>query len=178
MTAEAAQKYRRFVEMCDTFHLPIVNFIDQPGFMIGPEAERNGTIRYGMAAVSAAVQASVPWSSIQVHKGFGVATAAHYGPDAYVIAWPSVESGALPIEGGVAVAFHREIAAAKDPEAKRRELEDHLRQARSPFLRAESFGVHELIDPRETRPTLCQWIEWIQPLLDKLTGPTTFPMRP
>lgn len=178
MTSEAAQKYRRFVEMCDTFHLPIVNFVDQPGFMIGPEAERNGTIRYGMAAVAAAVQASVPWASIQIHKGFGVATAAHYGPDAYVISWPSVESGALPVEGGVAVAFRREISEAKDPEAKRRELEDRLRQARSPFLRAESFGVHELIDPRETRPTLCQWIDWIQPLLDKLTGPTTFPMRP
>ena len=94
MTAEAAQKYRRLVELCDTFHLPIVNFVDQPGFMIGPEAERSGTIRYGMAAVSAAVQASVPWASVQVHKGFGVATAAHYGSDAYVLAWPSVEKAA------------------------------------------------------------------------------------
>ena len=82
MTAQAAQKYRRFVEMCDTFHLPIVNFIDQPGFMIGPEAELAGTIRFGMSAVCAAVQASVPWASIQVHTGFGVATAAHDGNDA------------------------------------------------------------------------------------------------
>ena len=178
MTAEAGQKYRRFVEMCDTFHLPIVNFVDQPGFMIGPEAERSGTIRYGMAAVCAAAQASVPWATIQVHKGFGVATAAHYGPDAYVLAWPSVESGALPLEGGVAVAFHREIDGAEDPAAKRRELEERLRAARSPFPRAESFAVHELIDPRETRPVLCQWIDWIQPLLDDLKGPTTFPMRP
>ena len=178
MTAEAAQKYRRFVEMCDTFHLPIVNFVDQPGFMIGPEAERKGTIRYGMAAVCAAVQASVPWASVQVHKGFGVATAAHYGPDAYVLSWPSVETGALPVEGGVAVAFHREIAAADDPQAKRRELEEQLRAARSPFPRAESFAVHELIDPRETRPALCRWVDWIQPQLDDLTGPTSFPMRP
>ena len=178
MTAEAGQKYRRFVEMWDTFHLPIVNFVDQPGFMIGPEAERNGTIRYGMAAVSAAAQASVPWASIQVHKGFGVATAAHYGPDAYVLSWPSVESGALPLEGGVAVAFHREIDGAEDPAAKRQELEERLRSARSPFPRAESFAVHELIDPRETRPVLCQWVDWIQPLLEELKGPTTFPMRP
>jgi len=178
MTAEAAQKYRRFVETCDMFHLPVVNFVDQPGFMIGPEAERNGTIRYGMAAVAAAVQASVPWASIQVHKGFGVATAAHYGSDAYVLAWPSVESGALPVEGGVAVAFHREIAAAEDPEAKRNELENQLKDARSPFPRAESFAVNELIDPRETRPALCDWIEWIQPKLEDLTGPVTFPIRP
>ena len=178
MTAEAAQKYRRFVELCDTFHIPIVNFIDQPGFMIGPESEAAGTIRYGMAAVAAAAQSKVPWAVIQVHKGFGVATAAHYAPGAYILAWPSVESGALPVEGGVAVAFHREIEAAADPEAKRRELEDRLKEARSPFPRAESFAVHELIDPRETRPVLCEWVEWIQPQLDTLLGPSHFPMRP
>ena len=178
MTAQAAQKYRRFVELCDTFHLPVVNFVDQPGFMIGPEAERAGTIRYGMAAVCAAAQASVPWAAIQVHKGFGVATAAHYAPGAYVLAWPSVETGALPLEGGVAVAFHREIEAAPDPAAKRQEIEARLKEARSPFPSAESFAVHELIDPRETRPALAQWIEWIQPQLDGLTGATAFPMRP
>ena len=178
MTAEAAQKYRRFVEMCDTFHVPIVNFIDQPGFMIGPESEAAGTIRYGMAAVAAAAQSTMPWAVIQVHKGFGVATAAHYAPGAYILAWPSVESGPLPIEGGVAVAFHREIAAAENPEAKRRELEDKLREARSPFPRAESFAVHELIDPRETRPVLCEWIDWIQPQLETLVGPVSFGIRP
>jgi acetyl-CoA carboxylase carboxyltransferase component len=178
MTAEAAQKYRRFIEMCDTFHLPVVNFVDQPGFMIGPESERAGTIRYGMAAVAAAAQASVPWAAIKVHKGFGVATAAHYADDAYVISWPSMESGALPLEGGVAVAFHREIAAAEDPDAKRKELEDALRQNRSPFPQAESFAVHELIDPRETRPVLCRWIDWIQPQLDTLVGPVQFSIRP
>jgi acetyl-CoA carboxylase carboxyltransferase component len=131
-----------------------------------------------MAAVAAAVQATVPWASIQVHKGFGVATAAHFGENAYVLAWPSVESGALPLEGGVAVAFHREIDAADNPEAKRKEIEDRLRQARSPFARAESFSVHELIDPRETRPVLCEWIDWIQPQLETLTGEIRFPMRP
>ncbi len=178
MTAEAAQKYRRFVELCDTFHIPIVNFIDQPGFMIGPEAERKGTIRYGMAAVAAAAQATIPWAAVQVHKGFGVATAAHYAPNSYVLAWPSVETGALPLEGGVAVAYHREIESADDPIAKRREIEERLRDARSPFPRAESFSVHELIDPRETRPMLCNWIEWIQPQLDTLTGPVKFSMRP
>ena len=178
MTAEAAQKYRRFVELCDTFHVPIINFVDQPGFMIGPESEQAGTIRFGMAAVAAAAQATIPWAVIQVHKGFGVATAAHYAPGAYVLAWPSVESGALPLEGGVAVAFHREIASAQDPEAKRRELEEGLREARSPFPRAESFAVHELIDPRETRPMLCEWIDWIQPQLDALVGPVRFGMRP
>ena len=177
MTAQAAQKYRRFVEMCDLFHLPVINFVDQPGFMIGLEAEKAGTIRFGMSAVAAAVQSVVPWAVVQIHKGFGVATAAHYAPNSYVLAWPSVQSGALPLEGGVAVAYRREIEAAADPDAKRRELEDALRGRRNPFARAESFSVHELIDPRETRPTLCQWIDWIQPLLETLKGPVRFGFR-
>ena len=178
MTAEGAQKWRRAIELADTFHLPVVNFVDEPGFMIGPEAEASGTIRYGMAAVSAAVQSVVPWAVVQVHKGFGVATAAHYAPDSYILAWPSVESGALPIEGGVAVAYRREIESAADPEAKRRELEDRLKRNRSPFPRAESFAVHDLIDPRESRPMLCRWIDWIQPRLEGLRGPVSFGFRP
>ena len=178
MTAEGAQKVRRMIEMFDTFHIPVVNLVDEPGFMIGPDAEAAGTIRYGMAAVAAAATATVPWASVQVHKTFGVAGAAHYGPDCYLLTWPSAESGALPIEGGVAVAFHKEIAAAEDPDAKRRELEEQLRSARSPLPRAESFSVHEMIDPRETRPFLARWVEWIQPQLEQLKGPIRFGMRP
>ena len=178
MTTAAAQKMRRLIEMCDTFHLPLVNFVDEPGFMIGPQAESSGTIRYGMAAVAAAAQASTPWASVQVHKSFGVASAAHFGPDTYRLDWPSAESGALPIEGGVAVAYRREIAQAGDPGALRRKLEAQLSATRSPYLAAESFAVHDLIDPRETRPVLCDWVEWIQPRLDTLVGPVTFSMRP
>jgi len=111
-------------------------------------------------------------------KSFGVAQVAHYGPDAYVLAWPSAETGALPVEGGVAVAFHREIAAAEDPEAKRRELEEQMAAKLSPFPRAESFSVHDVIDPRETRPLLSAWVERIQPLLPPLLGPSAFPVRP
>ncbi len=178
MTADGAQKVRRMIELFDTFHIPVVNLVDEPGFMIGPEAEAAGTIRYGMAAVAAAAQATVPWAAVQVHKTFGVAGAAHYGPDSYLLTWPSAESGALPLEGGVAVAFRREIAAAPDPDARRRELEDRLRAARSPFPRAESFSVHELIDPRETRPFLARWVDWIQSRLEQLKGPVTFGIRP
>ena len=178
MTAQTAQKMRRMIELCDTFHLPLVNFVDEPGFMIGREAEDAATIRYGMAAVAAAAEASIPWASVRVHKSFGVAAAAHYGPDAYVLDWPSVASGPLPLEGGVAVAYRREIESAADPAAKRRELEERLGNARTPYRAAESFAVHEMIDPRETRPMLCDWIDWIQPWLDGLQGPTQFTMRP
>jgi acetyl-CoA carboxylase carboxyltransferase component len=118
MTADGAQKVRRFLETCDTFHLPMVSLVDEPGFMIGPESEKAGTIRYGTAAVAAAACYEAPWASVVVKKSYGVAAAAHYGPDAFVLAWPSAEMGALPVEGGVAVAFRREIAAAADPEAR------------------------------------------------------------
>ena len=146
--------------------------------MIGPQAESEATIRYGMAAVAAAAQAQTPWASVQIHKSFGVASAAHYGPRTYRLNWPSAESGALPIEGGVAVAYRRQIAQADDPDAMRAELEAKLAAARKPYPAAESFAVHDLIDPRETRPRLCEWVEWIQPRLDDLTGPVRFPMRP
>lgn len=178
MTAQAAQKMRRLIELCDTFHLPIVNFVDEPGFMIGPQAESEATIRFGMAAVAAAAQAATPWASVQIHKSFGVASAAHYSSDCYRLNWPSAQSGALPIEGGVAVAYRRKIAESDDPDGLRRELEEKLAAARKPYPAAESFAVQDLNDPRETRQALCEWVDWIQPKLETLTGPTAFPMRP
>lgn len=178
MTAAAAQKTRRMIELCDSFHLPILNFVDEPGFMIGPDAEIAATIRYGMAAVAAAATSSVPWASVQIRKCFGVAGAAHFGPNNYTLLWPSAESGALPLEGGVMVAYGKEIAAAIDPIAKRTELEQQLRKARSPFPRAESFAVNDIIDPRQTRPLLCKWVDRIQTRLAETASPKTFMMRP
>jgi acetyl-CoA carboxylase carboxyltransferase component len=178
MTADAAQKLRRFVDLCDTFHLPILSLVDEPGFMIGSAAEKAATIRHGAAALAAVQQSGVPWASVLVRKAYGVAAAAHFGPGGFVLAWPSAESGALPIEGGVAVAFRREIAAAADPEARRQELEEEFAARRTPFPRAESFSVHDLIDPRRTRPRLCQWIEWVEPLLREQLGPRRYTYRP
>jgi len=165
MSAEGAQKVRRFVETCDRFGLPMVSFVDEPGFMIGPEAERAGTIRYGMEAMFAVAQSEMPWAAVIVRKAFGVAAGIHIGPGCHVLAWPSAQSGALPVEGGVALAYRDEIASAPDPDARRRELEDELARAQSVFPRAEDFGVHDLIDPRHTRPALCDWIDEIQPRL-------------
>ncbi len=178
MTADGARKIRRFVDLCDAFHLPIVCFVDEPGFMLGLAAERAATIRFGAEALFAVVQSRVPWASVIVRKTYGVAAAAHFGPDAFVLAWPSAEGGALPLEGGVAVAFGREIAAAPDPAARRRELEETLAARRDPFAGAEAFGVHDLIDPRRTRPALCDWIEWVEPRLRTQLGERHHPIRP
>jgi acetyl-CoA carboxylase carboxyltransferase component len=179
MTAAAAQKLRRFADFCNTFHLPIVSFVDEPGFMIGPDSEMAGTIRHGTAAISAVLQSRVPWACVQVLKAFGVAAQAHFGPESYVLSWPSAASGALPVEGGVAVAFGREIAAADDPAAKQKELEDMLAASQSPFPRAEGLSVHEIIDPRETRPKLIAWLENAQAAYRTSTpGPYLTTMRP
>lgn len=178
MTAEAAQKLRRFVDMCNTFNLPVLSFVDEPGFMIGSASEKAGTIRYGTAAIAAVMQSRVPWASIIVHKVFGVAGAAHFAPDGFVLSWPSAATGALPVEGGVAVAFARQIAAADDPDAMRKELEERLAASQSPFPRAEGFSVHELIDPRETRPRLIEWLDWQSNNRELTLGPYLTTMRP
>jgi acetyl-CoA carboxylase carboxyltransferase component len=178
MTADGAQKVRRFIDTCDTFGLPIVSFVDEPGFMIGPDAEKSATIRHGVALMFAVMQSTVPWISVIVRKVYGVAGGAHFGPGGMRIAWPSAEQGALPVEGGVAVAFRREIEAAADPEARRRELEDKLLAARSPFAAAESFGVHDLIDPRKTRGVLCDWVEMIESRLQAPRTPRAYSYRP
>lgn len=178
MTAEGAQKARRFIDLCDCFHLPVVSFVDEPGFMIGAAAEAAGTIRYGTATVLAVASCQVPWASVIVRKSFGVAAAAHYATDAYVLSWPSAETGAVPAEGGVAVAFGRDIAASENPEARREELEKQMMRRQSTAPRAESFSLHDMIDPRDTRPLLCAWVERVRPLLPGLVGPRGFMYRP
>ena len=159
MTSEASQKLRRFIDFVNTFNIPVLSFVDEPGFMIGPDSEKAGTIRHGTAAISSVMQSIVPWASVIVRKVYGVAGAAHFAPDGYVLSWPSAESGALPVEGGVAIAFKKEIENADNPEEKRKELEELLAKRSSPFPRSENFSVHELIDPRETRPKLISWLE-------------------
>ncbi|WP_188611973.1 acyl-CoA carboxylase subunit beta [Chelatococcus reniformis] len=178
ITADGAQKLRRFVEFCQTFHLPVISFVDEPGFMIGPEAERAATMRYGAMALATVALATVPWATVRVRKSMGLASYAHVAPGAFVLAWPTVEMGALPLEGGVAVAFKHEIAQAEDPAAKRAELEAELAARQSPFRQADGFAVHDLIHPRETRPRLADWIELVQPLLTAQLGPSSFSYRP
>jgi acetyl-CoA carboxylase carboxyltransferase component len=161
LTADASEKLTRFVDLCDQFGLPVVNFVDQPGFVIGTEAERRGTIRRGARAMFAVYQATVPWVSVIIRKVYGVAGAAHGNAQRLNLryAWPSGDWGSLPIEGGIEAAYRRELEAAEDPVALRAEIEARLNAVRSPFRTAERFGVEEIIDPRDTRPILCDWAE-------------------
>jgi acetyl-CoA carboxylase carboxyltransferase component len=159
LTGDASDKLVRFAELCDQFRLPVVNLVDQPGFVIGSEAERAGTMRRGARALFAVHQATVPWVSVLIRKVYGVAGAAHGDASRLNLryAWPSGDWGSLPIAGGLEAAYRRELEAADDPVALRAEIEARLDAVRSPFRTAERFGVEEIIDPRGTRPLLCAW---------------------
>jgi acetyl-CoA carboxylase carboxyltransferase component len=164
MDADAARKQIHFMELCDTFHIPIVFFVDVPGFMVGHKAETEGTLREGMRAVYTAGQLSVPTITLVIRKCYGMAGMATCNKRDIdlKLAWPTGEWGSLPVEGGVAAAFRREIEAAEDPRRREAELEAELRAYASPFRAAEALAVEEIIDPRETRPLLCEYIALAQ----------------
>jgi acetyl-CoA carboxylase carboxyltransferase component len=180
LTAAASDKLARFCDLADTFHLPVVNFVDQPGFVIGVDAERAGTIRRGARALAAIYQATVPWVSIIVRKVFGVAGAAHGNAQGLNLryAWPSGDWGSLPLEGGVEAAYRRDLEAAADPAALKAEILARLEAVRSPFRTAESFGIERIIDPAETRRLLCDWVELAYEIVATDLGPKARPMRP
>ena len=177
-TAGACAKTIRFVDMAETFHLPVVYLCACPGFLIGLEAERSATIRFGVRAMAAINQSTVPWCTIIVRNAFGVAGAAHVpsGRLALRYAWLSAWWGSLPLEGGIEAAYRAEIETAADPKAKLAEIEARLNKLRSPFRTAETFAVEEIIDPRDTRPLLCEFANLAEPL--RTPGPRAFPMRP
>jgi len=178
--APACDKMIRLVDICDTFHIPVVNFVDNPGFLIGSAAERAGTIRAGARALVAVYQATTPWISILIRRCFGVAGAGHGNAQSLNLryAWPSGDWGSLPVEGGVQAAYKRDIEASPDPAARRREIEETLNRFRSPLRTAEAFGVEEIIDPRDTRPLLCEWVEGAYGMLPSELGPKARTVRP
>ena len=173
VNATASEKMMRFVDLCDTFHIPVVNLVDNPGFLIGVQAEEEGTVRLGSRALMAIYQSTVPWVSVIIRRCYGVAGAGHGKTDGLNLryAWPSADWGSLPIEGGVQAAYRRDIEAAEDADARRQELEDMLEQYRSPLRTAEAFGVEEIIDPRDTRPLLCDWAQLAYEIIPTQLGP-------
>jgi acetyl-CoA carboxylase carboxyltransferase component len=128
------------------------------------------------------VQASVPWVSILVRKVYGVAGAGHGDGSRLNLrfAWPSGNWGSLPMAGGLEAAYRRELEAAEDPEALRAEIAARLEAVTSPFRTAERFSVEEIIDPRDTRPILCDWAERAQEIAQHElgAGPRARGLRP
>ena len=177
-TADSGQKLVRFIDLAETFHVPVVHLVDIPGLMVGVEAERNGTIRQGARALASVYQATVPWCTVIIRKAFGVAGAAtaNHTRFHYRYAWPSGDWGSLPVEGGIEAAYKAQLEASPDPVRLRAEIEQRLNRARSPFLTAEKFLVEEIIAPRETRPLLCEFANLAAPL--RRVGQSAFGYRP
>jgi acetyl-CoA carboxylase carboxyltransferase component len=177
-TADTCQKVVRFVDLAEVFHLPVVYLVDCPGFLIGLEAERTATIRYGVRAMAALNQSTMPWCTIIVRNAFGVAGAVHQPAGRFAVryAWLTARWGSLPLEGGIEAAYRADIEAADDPNAKLVEIETRLNRLRSPMRTAETFWVEEIIDPRDTRKLLCEFATLAEPL--RKPGVRSFPVRP
>ena len=177
-TADACAKVVRFVDLAQVFHLPVVYLMDCPGFMIGPAAERSATIRWGVRAMAAVNQTTVPWCTVILRNAFGVAGVVHQPHSRYSVryAWPSARWGSLPLEGGIEAAYRAELDAAEDRAAKLAEIEHRLQQLRSPLRTAEAFWVEEIIDPRHTRRLLTEFADLAARLLEP--GVSRFGVRP
>jgi acetyl-CoA carboxylase carboxyltransferase component len=180
MDAAAASKMEKFVDLADAFNVPVVDFCDQPGFFIGPQAENAGTLKKGVRAMAAIYDARVPWATVVVRRMYGVAGAAHQAHNRYSLrmAWPSAEWGSIPIEGGVQAAYRRQIESADDPVEERKRIEREFIAVRSPFRGAEAFDIENIIDPRDTRPILARWLESAYERLPHLTGKKLHHIRP
>ncbi|CAM0138552.1 hypothetical protein VKS41_007172 [Umbelopsis sp. WA50703] len=161
ISTAGSQKFRRHIDLCEVFGIPIVNFADYAGFTVGTKAEKEATIRHGSTLIAALYQGDVPYFSVVLRKVFGVAGAAFVDnrlPNMRV-SWPSGDWGSLPLEGGIYAAYKRELDAAG--ENRNQLYESILAQfeaVRSPVRTAENFDIPEIIDPRHTRPILCDWV--------------------
>jgi acetyl-CoA carboxylase carboxyltransferase component len=175
----AGAKVIRLIQLCDIFHLPLVSLADEPGFMVGPDAERQGIERAGARLVATVCNSRMPWITIVLGKLYGVAGQCQHRPTGMFrrYAWPSANWGSMHILGGVAAAYRREIEAASDPDAKRREIEARLQALASPFRTAEATG-QDIIDPRDTRRLLVEFVRDAQRILAAQLGPPPIPYLP
>jgi acetyl-CoA carboxylase carboxyltransferase component len=177
--AAAGNKVMRLIQLCNTFHLPLISIADEPGFMVGLESEKQGIERAGARLVAMTTQSRMPWLTIVVGRVYGVAGQCHHRPSGMFrrYAWPSASWGSMHIEGGASAAYRREIEAADDPDAKRAEIEARLRAIASPFRTAEATG-QDIIDPRDTRPLVCEFVEDAQRVLKTQLGLPPIPYLP
>ncbi len=183
LTADGCDKLTRFIDLCDVFHLPLVNLVDNPGFAVGLEHEQRGTIRKGGEWMVAFSQFSNPIFSVIMRRSFGVA-GNHYAtprsrPNVRVV-WPAADVGGIPPEGGIEAAYKRQLAESTDPAALRAELNARIEGARGPVGPLSRFQMEEMIDPRDTRRYLCEWVPQAYRILgqaDRL-GPRALMFRP
>jgi acetyl-CoA carboxylase carboxyltransferase component/biotin carboxyl carrier protein len=162
LTAKGCDKLKRHHDLCDLFHLPILNLVDNPGFAVGLEHEIAGTIRKGGEWMIAFAQIAVPVFTVIMRRSFGVAGnnyATPLGRGGVRVVWPAADVGGIPPEGGIEAAYKRQLAEAADPVALRAEINARIESARGPVGPLNKFQMEEMIDPRDTRRLICEWVE-------------------
>ncbi len=180
LTADGCDKLTRHLDLCDLFHLPVVNLVDNPGFAVGVEHELTGTIRKGGEWMVAFAQAKIPLFTVIMRRSFGVAGNNYATPrsrPSVRVAWPSADVGGIPPEGGIEAAYKRQLAEAKDPAALRAELEARIESARGPVGPLNKFQMEEMIDPRDTRRLICEWITTAYRIVSQPSGLGSRPLQ-
>jgi propionyl-CoA carboxylase beta chain len=160
---DASVKAARFVRTCDAFNVPLVTFVDVPGFLPGTEQEWGGIIRHGAKLLYAFAEATVPKLTVITRKAYGgaydVMSSKHIRAD-FNFAWPTAEVAVMGPEGAVNIVFRKELEEADDPDARREELIGEYRgQFANPYVAAERGYVDDVIEPRRTRPVLIDALE-------------------
>jgi methylmalonyl-CoA decarboxylase subunit alpha len=154
---DSADKAARFVTLCDAFGIPLVFLVDVPGFMVGTKVEAAGIIRHGAKMLHAVASATVPKITVVLRKAYGagyyVMNGRAYEPD-LIVAWPSAEISVMGAEGAVEIVFRKQVEAAEDPAAEKAKLIDAYRGLIDVYVAASNGMIDDVIDPRETRPTI------------------------
>jgi acetyl-CoA carboxylase carboxyltransferase component len=154
---DSADKAARFINLCDAFNIPLVFLQDVPGFMVGSKVEHAGIIRHGAKMLYAVSRATVPKVTVVIRKAYGagyyVMCGKAYEPD-LIVAWPDAEISVMGAEGAVEIIGRSAIEAAEDPEAAREGMLNAVRAQIDPYIAAGNAVIDDVIDPRETRPTI------------------------
>jgi acetyl-CoA carboxylase carboxyltransferase component len=154
---DSADKAARFVNLCDAFSIPLVFLQDVPGFMVGSKVEHAGIIRHGAKMLYAVSRATVPKVTVVIRKAYGagyyVMNGKAYEPD-LIVAWPGAEISVMGPEGAVNIIGRSAIEASDDPDATREAMLDAVRKQIDPYIAAKNATIDDIIDPRETRPTI------------------------
>jgi len=159
---DSADKAARFVNLCDAYGIPLLFLMDVPGFMVGTKVEQAGIIRHGAKMLYAVSRATVPKVTVVIRKAYGagyyVMCGKAYEPD-LIVAWPSAEISVMGPEGAVNIIFRKQIEASDDPDATRAEMIEGIRKTIDPYIAAGNAVIDDIIDPRETRPTVIRALE-------------------
>ncbi|HHS98164.1 MAG TPA: acyl-CoA carboxylase subunit beta, partial [Chloroflexi bacterium] len=162
----ASRKAARFVRFCDAFNIPLITFVDVPGFLPGVDQEHNGIILNGAKLLWAYCEATVPKITVITRKAYGgaydVMSSKHIRGD-ISYAWPTAEIAVMGPEGAVNIVFRKQIAAAEDPEAERARLvKEYREQFANPYVAAARGYIDDVIEPQETRPRLIEALKMLQ----------------